>query len=385
MEVQADAAARPADVPSRSAATAGAVVLGGSFQGFAARAANAASRGDRPSRSGRSRTCGTGSCRLWLPKGFHYRSFHDTETPVSLPDGTALPGVTTDGGVPRARARTSCWSGTTRVYGYRSWASPTSSGLGSHVRSTASGGVDRRIERAPTGKVVPRFCSATMAGPDEGCSGGTCTDRGGDERAGGGADRRAVRPGSRRTRPRTTGSPARGRLRLRWRADFTRLRGGPVRARERDGLARSAGTNRYPVRRRQLRLPHRALSILWREPEGHRADNGSACGRSGHAKNGVKVAEANAFNGANDYGDISGSDHLTRSVHPCARQDREGPDVRASRRTPSRTWSNDNNVFQFIRVEETAYDPTSVPARTGDVLHATQGARGRPRRPRPVA
>ena len=26
------------------------------------------------------------------PEGFHYRSFHDTETPVTLPDGTALPG-----------------------------------------------------------------------------------------------------------------------------------------------------------------------------------------------------------------------------------------------------------------------------------------------------
>jgi secreted PhoX family phosphatase len=33
-----------------------------------------------------------GAVRLHLPRGFHYRSFHDTEQPVVLTDGTALPG-----------------------------------------------------------------------------------------------------------------------------------------------------------------------------------------------------------------------------------------------------------------------------------------------------
>ena len=33
-----------------------------------------------------------GAVRLHLPKGFRYRSFHDTETPVVLHDGTTLPG-----------------------------------------------------------------------------------------------------------------------------------------------------------------------------------------------------------------------------------------------------------------------------------------------------
>jgi secreted PhoX family phosphatase len=33
-----------------------------------------------------------GAVRLHLPRGFHYRSFHDTELPVRLDDGTALPG-----------------------------------------------------------------------------------------------------------------------------------------------------------------------------------------------------------------------------------------------------------------------------------------------------
>jgi uncharacterized protein len=33
-----------------------------------------------------------GVVRLHLPQGFHYRSFHDTESPVTLTDGTRLPG-----------------------------------------------------------------------------------------------------------------------------------------------------------------------------------------------------------------------------------------------------------------------------------------------------
>ena len=33
-----------------------------------------------------------GKVRLWLPPGFSYRSFHDTEQPVTLDDGTRLPG-----------------------------------------------------------------------------------------------------------------------------------------------------------------------------------------------------------------------------------------------------------------------------------------------------
>ncbi len=72
-------------------AAAGAV-LGGPFAGFVARAANAAPS-DRvrpplePIPDARD-----GVVRLWLPKGFEYRSFHDTESPVILDDGTQLPG-----------------------------------------------------------------------------------------------------------------------------------------------------------------------------------------------------------------------------------------------------------------------------------------------------
>ncbi len=74
------------------AAAAGAVVAGGPFQGFVALAEGAARRAPdfrtlRPIPDLRD-----GKVRLHLPEGFSYRSFHDTEQPVVLNDGTVLPG-----------------------------------------------------------------------------------------------------------------------------------------------------------------------------------------------------------------------------------------------------------------------------------------------------
>ncbi|HET9344684.1 MAG TPA: alkaline phosphatase PhoX [Candidatus Limnocylindrales bacterium] len=72
-------------------ATAGAAAIGGPFAGFASDALAASSRpsfrGLRPVPDERD-----GQVRLWLPAGFNYRSFHDTESPVVLDDGTVLPG-----------------------------------------------------------------------------------------------------------------------------------------------------------------------------------------------------------------------------------------------------------------------------------------------------
>ncbi len=68
-----------------------------------------------------------------------------------------------------------------------------------------------------------------------------------------------------------------------------------------------------------------------------------------------KVDEANPFNGANDYGEIqSGDVWQGRFIHvpKAIARGQLGP-------TPQKaleTWANDNNVFQFIRVEDTAYD-----------------------------
>ncbi len=73
-----------------AAASAGAAALGGPFVGYTnlgSIVAAPAFRGLRPVRDLRD-----GQERLWLPDGFAYRSFHDTETPQVLDDGTNLPG-----------------------------------------------------------------------------------------------------------------------------------------------------------------------------------------------------------------------------------------------------------------------------------------------------
>ncbi|HET7326168.1 MAG TPA: alkaline phosphatase PhoX [Nocardioidaceae bacterium] len=73
------------------AAAAGAAIAGGPFQGLTVPAT--AGRGRAPFRALRPiPDLRDGKIRLHLPAGFSYRSFHDTEVPVTLDDGTELPG-----------------------------------------------------------------------------------------------------------------------------------------------------------------------------------------------------------------------------------------------------------------------------------------------------
>ncbi|BCB90537.1 PhoX family protein [Phytohabitans suffuscus] len=77
----------------RGGAAAGGALIGGPFLGFVNR--SSASGSHPPSHSlalGPIPDLRDGKVRLWLPEGFQYRSFHDTESPVTLDDGTALPG-----------------------------------------------------------------------------------------------------------------------------------------------------------------------------------------------------------------------------------------------------------------------------------------------------
>ncbi len=88
------------------------------------------------------------------------------------------------------------------------------------------------------------------------------------------------------------------------------------------------------------------------------ADHGSLWAfRVTHTDEG-KVDEADPFNGANDYGDIgSGEVWRGRFIHV--------PKAIARGLTADRPqnaledWANANNVFQFIRVEDTAYDKSN--------------------------
>jgi hypothetical protein len=76
------------------------------------------------------------------------------------------------------------------------------------------------------------------------------------------------------------------------------------------------------------------------------------------AKNGSAVDPFDPFNDANDFLEISGTDTLSgRFIHvpnDVARGVTDEPP-----QTALENWSNANNVFQFVRVEDIAYDPDS--------------------------
>ena len=77
-------------------------------------------------------------------------------------------------------------------------------------------------------------------------------------------------------------------------------------------------------------------------------------------KNGAKVDAADTFNDANDYSDLELIDHVSgrfiRVPTKIAKGLTETPPQEALEE-----WSNSHNVFQFIRIEDTAYDPRVGP------------------------
>jgi hypothetical protein len=83
------------------------------------------------------------------------------------------------------------------------------------------------------------------------------------------------------------------------------------------------------------------------------ADNGGLWAFRVTGKNGAPVNPADPFNGSNDYGDIASGDTLSGEFISVPRA------VALDAQTPLENWSNDNNVFQFIRVEDIAYDKTN--------------------------
>ena len=72
-------------------------------------------------------------------------------------------------------------------------------------------------------------------------------------------------------------------------------------------------------------------------------------------KNGSPVDPADPFNDANDYGDVQPGDDLTGEFIPVPSDIARG----LTEELPQdalENWSNDNNVFQFVRAEDIAYD-----------------------------
>lgn len=76
------------------------------------------------------------------------------------------------------------------------------------------------------------------------------------------------------------------------------------------------------------------------------------------AADGVKVAPGNAFNGANDYLDLTGSESFSGKFIQVPDEIARGTTADLPQKALE-DWSNANNVFQFIRVEDIQYDPDS--------------------------
>jgi len=126
-------------------------------------------------------------------------------------------------------------------------------------------------------------------------------------------------------------------------------------------------------------------------PEGLVADTGHLFAFRVTATDEVAVDAEDPFNGANDYGDIVVGDEWQGEFIRVPDKIADGRMKPIAPQAGLERWSNDNNVFQFIRVEDIAYDrndPTviyfadtgerrAVPsATTGRLFRAPSGTAG---------
>ncbi len=142
--------------------TAGAAV-GGPFAGLVAMPANA----HQPPRPGALVPIADerdGKVRLHLPKGFRYRSFHDTESPVVLTDGTALPGRHDGMGAFRGPRNS-----VVLVRNHEVNSPGPAFGTGTPYDPQARGGTTT-VQVTPSGEVIRAFTS--LNGTMMNCSGG---------------------------------------------------------------------------------------------------------------------------------------------------------------------------------------------------------------------
>ena len=102
--------------------------------------------------------------RLFLPEGFHYRSFHDTSSPVELRDGTQLPGRHDGMGAFPGR------NGNVLLVRNHEVNSPTPAFGPTKPYDKRGGGGTTTIEVTPDGHVVDAYTS--LSGTMMNCSGG---------------------------------------------------------------------------------------------------------------------------------------------------------------------------------------------------------------------
>jgi secreted PhoX family phosphatase len=157
-----------------AAATAGAAAaLGGPFVGLvrlaSANGSTSAFPGPKPSYRGLETNIPDdrdGKVRLWLPAGFRYRSFHDTEDLVLLDDGTTLPGRHDGMGAFDGPGGNSILIRNHEVNGPGSVFGPS----GDHTYDSAARGGTTTIEVTRFGEVVNAYTS--LNGTQMNCAGG---------------------------------------------------------------------------------------------------------------------------------------------------------------------------------------------------------------------
>jgi uncharacterized protein DUF839 len=86
-------------------------------------------------------------------------------------------------------------------------------------------------------------------------------------------------------------------------------------------------------------------------------DNGHLWAFQVTKANGTKVDPYNPWNGANDYLDISGTEKFSGRFIQVPDDIARGTSPGGEPQGRLEAWSNFNNVFQFVRVEDIAYDP----------------------------
>ena len=233
----------------------------------------------------------------------------------------------------------------------------------SHLTLAPTGGVIAGSEPIPDSAGFQRFCSATMAGPNEGLPSYTFLT--GEE-----APERVAVPAGAPYGPDPAYAPANDRqsgysvVLDPVTGDFTQVAGLGRHNHENemvlpggwDQIAILSGDDTFtpPAPASQLYL-YLANDVgeIW-------ADEGTLWAFQATARNGVKVNAANPLNNANDYTDIVLGDHFRGRFIRVPTKIAKGL-TSAEPQTALENWSNQNNVFQFIRIEDSAYDPRVGP------------------------
>lgn len=233
----------------------------------------------------------------------------------------------------------------------------------SHLTLDANAHVIAGSEPLPDSAGFQRFCSATMAGPNEGLSSYTfLTGEEAPERvavpAGApyGSDPAYAPANDRQSGYSVVLDPVSG--------DFTQVAGMGRHNHENemvlpgdwDQIAILSGDDTFtppaPASQMYLYLANDE-SEIW-------ADEGTLWAFRATARNGAKVDAANPLNNANDYSDIGLGDHFQGRFIRVPEKIAKGL-TSAEPQTALENWSNANNVFQFIRIEDSAYDPRVGP------------------------